>query len=202
MTGCVAVVPVKGFARAKSRLASVLPETERQAFARACFEHVLRTLEAHAGVASIMVVSSDAEVLATARARGHLPLKDPSDAVRLNEVVDTALALAEDQGADAALVLMSDLPLLTPGDLDELLSGDAALTLGPDRANAGTNALLVRPPDLMPTCFGHPQSFALHRARAAALGCEARIVVTPGIAGDVDTAEDYAQLWRGPSEAR
>ena len=33
-------------------------------------------------------------------------------------------------------------------------------------------------------------------ARAAALGCEARVVVTPGIAGDVDTAEDYAALGR------
>lgn len=196
MTRCVAVVPVKAFARAKSRLAGVLPEAERQAFARACFEHVLATLEAHAGIASIMVVSGDPEVLASARARGHLPLKDPSDAVRLNEVVDTALALAEEQGATAALVLMSDLPLLKPSDLDELLAGNAPLTLGPDHARAGTNALLVRPPDLMPTCFGDPQSFTLHRARAAALGCDARIVVTPSIAGDVDTAEDYAQLRR------
>lgn len=196
MSGCVAVVPVKAFARAKSRLASTVPEAERHAFARSCFEHVLTQLETHPGISRVMVVSNDPEVLAAARARGHVPLRDPVDAVRLNEVVDSALALAVEQDADAALVLMSDLPLLAASDLDELLAGDAALTLGPDHAGAGTNALVARPPDLMPTCFGHPQSFALHRARAAALGCEPRVVVTPGIAGDVDTAEDYAALRR------
>ena len=196
MSGCVAVVPVKGFARAKSRLASTVSEVERHAFARSCFEHVLSTLEAHPGVASVMVVSNDPEVLAAARARGHVPLMDPANAVRLNEVVDSALALAVEQQADAALVLMSDLPLLSVSDLDALLMGDGALTLGPGHARAGTNALVARPPDLMPTCFGHAQSFELHRARAAALGCEARVVVTPGIAGDVDTAEDYAALGR------
>lgn len=196
MSGCVAVVPVKGFARAKSRLASAVPEAERHAFARSCFEHVLGVLEEHPGVHRVMVVSNDPEVLAAARARGHVPLRDPVNAVRLNEVVDSALALAVEQEADAAVVLMSDLPLLTASDLTELLRGDAALTLGPDRAGAGTNALVARPPDRMPTCFGHPQSFELHQARAATLGCEARIVVTPGIAGDVDTAEDYAELRR------
>ena len=30
MSGCVAVVPVKAFARAKSRLASAVPEAERE----------------------------------------------------------------------------------------------------------------------------------------------------------------------------
>lgn len=196
MSGCVAVVPVKAFARAKSRLASTVSEAERHAFARSCFEHVLGTLEVHPGIAKVMVVSNDPEVLAAARARGHVPLRDPVDAVRLNEVVDSALALAVEQGADAALVLMSDLPLLSASDLDELLEGDAAFTLGPDRAGAGTNALLARPPDLMPTCFGHAESFALHRTRAAAIGCETRVVITPGLASDVDTAEDYAVLQR------
>jgi 2-phospho-L-lactate guanylyltransferase len=108
--------------------------------------------------------------------------------------VDSALALAVERGAAAGLVLMCDLPLLTAGDLDALLLSEAALTLAPDRGREGTNALLARPPDLIPTCFGDARSFALHQARAAALGSPARVVETPGLARDVDTADDYARV--------
>ncbi|MCA9535628.1 MAG: 2-phospho-L-lactate guanylyltransferase [Myxococcales bacterium] len=189
-----AVVPVKAFARAKSRLASALPEPEREHFARACFDHVLRVLEAHPQVSGVIVSSSDPEVLAATRARGHTPLMDPREARRLNEVVDSALALAVERGAEAALVLMCDLPLLCAGDLDLLLGTDAELALAPDYAGAGTNALVARPPDRIPTCFGDPRSFALHRARAAALGLPALVVETPGLAGDVDTEDDYRRF--------
>ncbi|MCA9575760.1 MAG: 2-phospho-L-lactate guanylyltransferase [Myxococcales bacterium] len=187
-----AIVPVKGFAHAKSRLTETLTTSEREAFARHCFEHVLGLLEHHPGVDRVLVSSRDADVLALARTRGHVPLHDPVSASRLNEVIDAALTVAVEQGAEAALVLMCDLPLLRACDLDALFASDAELVLAPDGARAGTNALVVAPADLLPTCFGDARSFALHTARAKALGARTHVVHSEGLAGDVDTPADYA----------
>jgi|GEM_PF-5326085 len=37
------------------------------------------------------------------------------------------------------------------------------------------------------------RGYAVRRGRAAAPGCEARVAIAPGIAGDVDTTEDYVR---------
>jgi 2-phospho-L-lactate guanylyltransferase len=193
-----ALVPVKGFTKAKSRLAGVLEPGARRAFAERCFDHVLTVLEEHPGVAQVLVLSSDAEVLRAARARGHHALIDPPGATRLNEIVDSGLSLVADQGATEALVLMSDLPALRSDDIDALLHTETRLAdvvvIAPDRERLGTNALVLRPPERMPTCFGDPRSYRLHEARAAALGCRCHVVQRPGLAGDVDSGEDYARF--------
>ncbi|NUQ37724.1 MAG: 2-phospho-L-lactate guanylyltransferase, partial [Caldilineales bacterium] len=68
-----------------------------------------------------------------------------------------------------------------------------ALVIAPDAAETGTNALLLRPPDLLRPRFG-PDSFPRHLALAAAAGVEAVIYRSPTLAHDVDLPVDLAEM--------
>ena len=195
----IAVVPIKGFGRAKSRLGEALDDDARRSLAIAYAEHVVALVRDHPGIDDIIVCSEDDGVLAFAAALGAVPLRDPERATRLNEIVDEGLALAVTRGATRTLVLMSDLPHLVVEDLDALLDepdasvGMPLVVLAPDRRGRGTNALVMSPPDALPTCFGDPDSLTLHRERADALGLPVRWVARAGLARDIDVAEDLTE---------
>ena len=56
----------------------------------------------------------------------------------------------------------------------------------------------MAPPDLIHFAFG-PDSFAKHRAAAQAIGSNPEVVERPGLAFDLDSPADLADL---PSESR
>src|SRR4051812_11496950 len=85
-----ALIPVKPFALAKSRLASVLREGERAAFARSMLEHVLGVLAASLDIGGVMVVTSCGEAAAVARAKGAFIGREQESA-KLAEIVDMGL---------------------------------------------------------------------------------------------------------------
>lgn len=201
----VGIVPVKSFARAKSRLGSVLRDDERAQLTRALFLHVL-SVARESGVLDRIVVATDGDEVSTlALAHGADVLRDPQrvGSVPLGEVIDAAIDhVAAD--ADAVLVLMSDLPLLTVADVTAMvdaLSG-ADLVLAPDHREEGTNALVVRTARLggaTHTAFGHADSFARHCAIDP--GASIAVHRTPGLGFDVDTANDWRSLTGGDDEA-
>jgi len=188
--GIWALVPVKCFTRAKSRLA--LPQEEREALARAFCTHVLTELRACA-LGGVLVVTDCAEVEAVARAHGAEVMRDGAEG-SLNVIVDDALASLAERGARGAIVLMSDLPCLAAPEIDALVAAlsEAPVVLAPDRHDEGTNALGIAPPARFATCFGRRDSFARHRERAAGEGIDARVCRSPGLALDVDSPEDLA----------
>jgi 2-phospho-L-lactate guanylyltransferase (CobY/MobA/RfbA family) len=65
------------------------------------------------------------------------------------------------------------------------------VALAADRRGDGTNALLCAPPDTMSFHYG-PGSFAAHREAARAAGHEPAVLDLPGLALDIDTADDLA----------
>jgi 2-phospho-L-lactate/phosphoenolpyruvate guanylyltransferase len=198
-----AVVPVKDLHHAKQRLAGVLSAKERQALFRAMLEDVLAALAATGRLAGILLVTRDpaardlgsrygAEVLVEGENRGH------SAASSLG-----ARALAR-RGVAGMLQLPGDLPLLAPDDVAALLDahgGAPAVALAPSRDERGTNAVACSPPDFLPLRFGD-DSFLPHLRRAWALGIEPQIVRRPGLALDIDTAEDLAAFVADPSRTR
>ena len=166
------IIPVKPFGLGKSRLAPVLSAPERAALNRAMFEHVLRTAIAAFGAARIVVVTADAEAasLAGQHAAQVLPEHTADD---LNGALASGMTYVRAHGAEAALVLPSDLPHL---GRDDLMAISAALrqapccVVAPDLSRTGTNALAMAPPDATFLRFG-PESFARHaesRARPQA----------------------------------
>jgi 2-phospho-L-lactate guanylyltransferase len=187
-----AVIPVKPFEEGKTRLASVLDAAERHALNRFFLAHTLEAALSILPADNIVVVSRSPEVQSMALALGVLALPDTMDT--LNAAFATGRRHARD--ADAVLSLSSDLPFLTPDDLLAMLRvpSSPTVTIAADRHGTGTNALLLRPPEVISYAYG-PMSFDAHCRAAAEMHAVLVVVSRPGLQFDVDTPEDL-RVWR------
>ena len=148
-------------------------------------------------VGPVIVVSRDPAIIAQAATQGGWGL--PETSTGLNAALAQAAHFAHTQGATGLLILPTDLPRLTATDLDSFLALGIAprtLVITPCRHATGTNALLMRPPDLIPFAFG-PGSFAAHCAAARAAGVEPVVYRSNNIAFDLDTPGDWETgIWK------
>jgi 2-phospho-L-lactate guanylyltransferase len=192
--GLWAVLPVKAFDWAKSRLDGTLTPTERAALARQLMLGSLAALVDSGCFERVVVVSRDAEALAIAREKGAHPLTEgaPAD---LNLAIAAAQGLAIQEDATGLLVLASDLPLVKRDDIRRIVAegetGSAVIV--PDRRDEGTNALLLNPPGLIQTAFG-VQSFSRHLALLDEVRAPVRVLRIGAVAFDVDVPQDLAEL--------
>jgi 2-phospho-L-lactate/phosphoenolpyruvate guanylyltransferase len=197
-----ALVPVKRFEQGKSRLDEVLDGAARADLARAMFDHVvgevLGALAAAGEIEGALVVTDGEEVAARARLHGAEASIAPGvgPGRKLGAIVDEALASLAARGAEAVMVLMGDLPTLSADDvraLAALLDGHDVV-LAPDAPGTGTNALALRVPAPMPTCFRGGESLADHVTAARARGLAIALCERAGLGFDVDRPEDYLRL--------
>lgn len=188
------VIPVKDLAGTKSRLSPVLTPEGRAGLTVYMMKNVLSAMRA-AGIEHVCVVSPDRMVLGMAEEAGASPLRQESRG--LNPALEEARSWAISEGASALLVLPADLPLLKPPDVEVLLEAaeveGPVVAIAPDSAGSGTNALLLRPPGVLPFLFG-PNSFEAHLHAARERGLEPRVSERPRLAFDLDTAGDLARL--------
>lgn len=186
-----AIVPLKPFVRAKSRLCRVLASQERRALAEAMFRHSLTTLLNTPQIERISVLSRDTAALAIAREYQVHTIQEcgtPS----LNNSLQRASETMRLQGCDGILVLTADLPLVCPDEIRQLIDLGRYLmsvVAAPDRQEDDTNALLVRPPGLIQFSFG-VGSFRHHIALAHKAGATVRVYRSAGIGLDIDTPCD------------
>lgn len=189
------VVPVKPFGEGKSRLAAVLSSDQRAGMSRRWLIHLLSTASAWGRFAGIAVISRDPAVLSLASTMGAQPVVETGD--DLNAALTQGSEAAVAAGAEAVLVLPSDLPLLSTADLDALYQAaadGAGVILAPSH-DGGTNAMLLRPPGAISYAFGE-DSFARHRALAAAANLPCHVYRSPTLAFDVDRPEDLLLAYR------
>lgn len=187
----IALLPLKGFSRGKSRLATALPPVARARVVRELAERALaalRTLEERGRIGQILVLSGSPQVSAWARQGGAAVLEDAGSS-SLARVVDRGLAHAAALGFDEALVLMGDLWEVAPEALAALCAAPPPAAV-PDHHGTGTNALLTPLPAPAATAFGRPGSLALHRA---AWGPALSVLHLPELARDLDLPADLRQ---------
>ena len=185
------IVPHRGLAAAKTRLAPVLDHDERIALARTLLVRVLEV--AHEAGDDVVVISPAAElepIVVEAGARLAV-----QRGMGLNAGLDQAREAAEADGVERLVVLHGDLPNLAVDDVAALMEAAAdgpAVVIAPDRLGTGTNGLALSPPGIIGFRFG-AGSFAAHRAEAQTAGVDPAVVVRPGLAFDLDTPEDLAR---------
>jgi 2-phospho-L-lactate guanylyltransferase len=189
-----AIIPVGTLAGAKTRLGETLDAEERLDLVDRLLAQTVVAALAVRGITDVLVVSPDREVLRRAAELGARTLRQRSRG--LNAGLSEARADATAGGAQALLVLPIDLPLVTPETIaqviEPLAASDRSVALVPDRHGTGTNALGLRPPDVIDFAFG-PRSHDAHRAAAGAAG--ARYVELGGpLAVDLDTPDDYVHV--------
>jgi len=192
-----ALIPLKRLAKAKTRLASLLRPSDRQALARAMVEDVLAVLSAHCDINGITIVSDDPDALLLANRHGaRCWLERELGCTGLNALIAAAsdrLLLEEGQ---TVVVLHADLPLLSTQDISATLhcqQEKSCLVIGCDDAGLGTNLLafdLSSRPDF---CFGE-DSCARHHAWSTDNEIPVQRLHRPGIALDVDSPQDIQHL--------
>ncbi|RMF79467.1 MAG: 2-phospho-L-lactate guanylyltransferase [Chloroflexi bacterium] len=192
------IVPVKPLNRAKSRLANALSPEVRQKLAEMMFRHVLSVVTNVKQVTGTLVVSRDPKALAIAREYGAKTVQETS-APELNAALTRASELINLWDATTSLVLPADLPLLAEQDIREMYEmcrGEPSVIIAPDKNGCGTNALLLRPPGIIPYSFGE-DSMRGHAALAREAGVPYRIYRSKRLQLDIDCPEDirrYTEL--------
>ena len=191
----LAILPVKRFELAKTRLRSALDPGARRALAQAMVADVLDALLGSAVLDAVVVVTNAAGVAELAGAAGAEVVSDPHESGQsAAALVGIERAIAN--GYERVLLVPGDCPALDGAAIEALLHAappPPSVTAVADRHGEGTNALLLAPPEVIEPGFG-PGSLERHRARAGASGAAWRTVELPGLLLDIDTAEDLAAL--------
>ncbi|HEY4450961.1 MAG TPA: 2-phospho-L-lactate guanylyltransferase [Solirubrobacteraceae bacterium] len=195
-----AILPVKRFAAAKSRLGATVAEELRSELARAMVLDVLLALAQASSLECTIVVTREQSLHAAAREHGAVIVED-SDERGQSAAVMLGVRRALAEGIERVLCIPGDCPALEPAELDALLGAPAGhagagapeVVIVPDRHGTGTNGLLLTPPDAISPSFG-PGSCERHRELARAAGATCRLERPPSLLLDIDTGADLAAL--------
>ncbi|HEY5333479.1 MAG TPA: NTP transferase domain-containing protein, partial [Solirubrobacterales bacterium] len=129
-----AVVPVKRFAVAKSRLAAGVDATRKPELVAAMVADVLEAIGAARSIERTIVVSQEPVAAELAAAAGVELLADFDDSSHITAAL-AGIEAAAAAGARCVALLPGDCPLLDPRELDKMLTGvpDPYVAVIPDR---------------------------------------------------------------------
>jgi 2-phospho-L-lactate guanylyltransferase len=175
----VAVIPIRSFAMGNLRLSPTFDPEIRSRLGRALAHHVANTARS-AGLTTV-IVTPDPEVSLWADDSGLPSINDPGGG--LDEAAGAGTAWAVGRGG-AWLVLHSDLPWLTVGDIEVLRQPleQGRHVLAPS-SDGGTSGIGGTGP--IPFSFG-PASFHRHLRVLD----DPQVVTRPGLLLDVDSPGD------------
>jgi 2-phospho-L-lactate guanylyltransferase len=188
------VVLIKDFSTAKSRLSPAMRPEQRRALAEMT---ATRALDAALVVAQTLAVCGSEEAAHLARSRGAEVVVESSPGGQ-NRAARRGLDDVVRRGAEAALLLSSDLPMVDAAGLRRLLAdtdGDGPLVVAaPAVGRQGTNALYLRPPGDFELHFGEA-SLPHFAEEAHRRGRTFVIHDDPSLSLDVDEPSDVS-AWR------
>jgi 2-phospho-L-lactate guanylyltransferase len=191
------LIAAKQLDRSKTRLAPVLPPGERRVLAEAMFRDVLAASMGARRADHVAVVTSDSALLELARSAGALTV-DEEFPRGLNAAVGLATSALMAQGATTICTVLSDIPLVTAGDIDEVFDAMPAprgAVLVPSRDFSGTNVICRAPGDALATRFGRLSLVKhLDDCRQRDLPAKVLRLVRPAL--DLDVIEDLAEFVR------
>ena len=196
-----AVVPVKRFSAAKTRLAPVLDGAERAQLARLMFEDVLAALISRQDLfAGTLVVTADAAAAILARRRSAKVVFDAAER-GINAAIGQAVQHihAHANAGDGLAVVPSDMPHVTPNAFEQqafiALSTKPSLAIAAATNDRGTNLFACRPANAISPCFG-PFSFDRHLVAALQAGLAVHTLCIPELSLDIDRPEDLRTFLR------
>ncbi|MDX1620343.1 MAG: 2-phospho-L-lactate guanylyltransferase [Nitriliruptorales bacterium] len=189
----VALVPLRSPGVGKTRLAAEgLGSTERARLSAAMLADVTHALR-NSDLDAVVVAAAGPEAAAAGAALGLDVLVDPPNVRSLDAAV--AAAQVRLRGVGSLVVVMADLPRLTPDDVETVLRAEGEVVIAPTR-DGGTGALLRTPPNIIGTAYGKRSAYR-HRNLAERAGATVATVRTDGFRQDVDTLADLNALQDG-----
>jgi 2-phospho-L-lactate guanylyltransferase len=188
----VALIPCKGFAEGKSRLADLLDPAARRVLCETFFERTVALAQSVLPPMRVLVVTPDAEVIACADRLGIPARLDAGPGLNL------ALEAARDRllpglSADTSLLILpTDLPLATTAALNDVIADLSDVVIVPDEELTGTNVLLLRPAARRDFRFRFgPDSYRHHLEQARINGLTWHALAASPLSFDVDRVDQY-----------
>jgi len=157
---------------------------------------VLEAIGETRSIERTIIVTSEPAAAELSAAAGAEVLDDPGEGGHSGAAF-AGVARAEELGAECAILLPGDCPLLDPRELERLLTGVPGryVAVVPDRHGTGTNALVLSPPNAIAPAFGEG-SCARHVAAARDAGIPYLVEELPSLGLDLDTPADVIALTR------
>ncbi|ACD18633.1 2-phospho-L-lactate guanylyltransferase [Paraburkholderia phytofirmans] len=187
-------IPMKAPARAKTRLAPAMDDSQRAQLAVRLFERTLAFFRRNWPDFDVVAVTDDATQIAPLAARhGAGVLLEVCEA-GLSAAAGLALQHAWTGGYERLVIVPGDVPVWLRAEVRQMLSLSQrhGLTLA-ESHDGGTNFLALAPPQRFTFHYG-PQSAALHTRSGLECGLSVARCQLPFLARDIDTAEDCLVL--------
>lgn len=200
-----AILPVRLLPSAKKRLEGLLDDSARHRLVLAMLKDALTAATQAREIQHIIIVTNDEKLKAPSRSQRVETFIAKRGS--LNGDIAAAIEHARGQGADAVLIVLPDLPLLTGKTLDAVIQagrGETAVVIARDWRGTGTNALFLRPPAAVQPQFG-PNSFDAHLAQAKRAGLDPLSFIANETALDLDDVEAltrFQQIATGSPKAQ
>ena len=187
-----AIVPVNVPNGSKKRLSNRLDANQRASLTITMLINVLSALKRSSSVGSVTVVCADKKLQELVEGCGAYFLWEGRRR-GLNPALD--FAMKEVPSDSPVLIIHADLPLLTAYDVDNLVrkAGNCSLALVPSKDGMGTNAILMRSPNMIRLAFGKG-SFHRHDVFARKTKLAFRVIRIHGAAFDIDDEQDLDEL--------
>lgn len=192
-----AIVPIKEFSKAKSRLAKILPLNVRVELSKAMLKDVVLALASNCEIKNIVVIT---------------PNKDVDDVVIISKKVRVlhdngigqifALEKAlnytlKTYNPDAVLIAVADLPSIRPQDISKmirLIQAYRSIVLAPS-TDGGTNVMIQHPPAIIDLKYG-PMSFKKHMEEVYRKKVFLQVYFSETTSIDLDTPDDLKHVLR------
>jgi 2-phospho-L-lactate guanylyltransferase len=195
LTKDFAIIPVKGLVESKSRLVRSLSPQDKKKLIIALLEDVLTAVKESQLFSRVLVVSPDPNVEKEANLpHGTFLLQEGQG---LNAGIRQSTLFAMREKASSVAVLLADIPMIEPRDLNELYSvgGTSQKVVLSPSLKGGTNVMVRVPPNIIAPTYGR-WSFSTHLRAAQKAGFAVYSVSNPRLSFDVDTLEDLIAVAR------
>ncbi|MFH1327471.1 MAG: 2-phospho-L-lactate guanylyltransferase [Candidatus Bathyarchaeota archaeon] len=186
-----AVIPITKLESVKSRLYPFLNSRLRRELSFKMLTDITNAIKNSKEITQTVVVTPDDRVLEVAKRLGVNTLKE-NFARGVNAAVSFAMEYCLKKGASKAIILPSDIPLLSHEDLHRIIeigTTNHSIVIGPSVRFDGTNVLLCNPPRIIQTHY-EQNSFRSHIAEAIKNKVKVVIYLSKRIMLDIDSPKD------------
>jgi len=184
-----AIIPVKTFSKAKTRLD--LSPQQVEDLCKVMLEEILHTISISPQIEKIIMVTKEKKAIEIGKKFKVITIVDEKE-----KSVNSAVALADkyllENNFHASIVFPQDIPFIKTQDIDFMLNYKTHPNFAiivPSRRFDGTNALVRMPIDLMETHYDE-DSYKIHMNTAKDHTLNVAMIFVKRIMWDIDNIED------------
>ena len=184
----VAIIPVKSFSKAKTRLSISSEKTVD--ICKIMLNEVLQTISSTNKIDNTIIVSRDESAFDIGKKFNVIQVFDESES-GVNNAISLADDYISDSEFDTSVILPQDIPFFNTVDLDNLFSffQKNSVIIVPSRHFNGTNALLRNPAKIMTTRYDEG-TYKSHLDQARSSNIDLSLLLIRRLMLDIDAKDD------------